>query len=226
MIEVKNLKKSFSNLKILDGISFKVRKGEIATLLGPSGCGKTTLTRILADLLPHDDGDVSIGAEVGLMFQEPRLLPWRTVKENISLGLELQDKTIDDGKIEELLKLVDLYDFKDSYPSELSGGMKQRVALARTLVIEPRILIMDEPLSALDPVTRKMLQDKILKIHRKKKLTTLFVTHSIEEAIRLGDKIIVFSQRPTKVKGIIKNDGNAARRKVKCIIYYKNSFRL
>lgn len=218
MIKVSNLRKSFGKLKVLDGIDFKIKKGELVSFLGPSGCGKTTLIRILADLLQHDDGNISVGAEVGVMFQEPRLLPWRTVKENISLGLELQDKTIDNEKIEEMLKLVDLYDFKDMYPSELSGGMKQRVALARTLVTEPRILLMDEPLSALDPITRKMLQNKILKIHKKKKLTTLLVTHSIEEAARLGNRIIVLSQRPTKVKGIIKNDGNAVRRKVERII--------
>ena len=213
MIKVTNLKKSFGNLRVLDGINFKVRKGELVTVLGPSGCGKTTLIRILADLLPYEEGNISIGEDVGIMFQEPRLLPWRTVKENISLGLELQDKQVSENVMEKMLRLVDLYDFKDSYPFELSGGMKQRTALARTLITEPKILLMDEPLSSLDTITRKRLQDTICEIHKKKKLTILFITHSIEEAIRLGNRIIILSQKPTKISGII-NNGNKARRKI------------
>jgi len=129
MIEVEGLKKSFDSLKVLDGISFKVKSGELVTVLGPSGCGKTTLIRILAGLLPFDDGNIFVNGEIGVMFQEPRLLPWRTVEKNISLGLELQDKPINSSKIDEMLKFLDLYDFKNFYPSELSAGMKQRVAL-------------------------------------------------------------------------------------------------
>ncbi len=219
MIEVSNLKKNFGKLKIIDDISFRVEKGEFVAVLGPSGCGKTTLIRILAGLIPHDNGDARIASKnTGVMFQEPRLLPWRTVTENVSLGLELQDKMIEKGKIEKVLEMVELQDFKDYYPSELSGGMKQRVALARTLIIDPEILLMDEPLSALDAITRKRLQDKILEISRKKKLTILFVTHSIEESIYLGDRIIVFSQRPTKIKGVIKNDGRRVKEKIEKIM--------
>ncbi len=219
MIEVSNLKKNFGKLKIIDDISFRVEKGEFVAVLGPSGCGKTTLIRILAGLIPHDNGDARIASKnTGVMFQEPRLLPWRTVTENVILGLELQDKMIEKGKIEKVLEMVELQDFKDYYPSELSGGMKQRVALARTLIIDPEILLMDEPLSALDAITRKRLQDKILEISRKKKLTILFVTHSIEESIYLGDRIIVFSQRPTKIKGVIKNDGRRVKEKIEKIM--------
>jgi ABC-type nitrate/sulfonate/bicarbonate transport system ATPase subunit len=218
MIEVEGLKKSFDSLKVLDGISFKVKSGELVTVLGPSGCGKTTLIRILAGLLPFDDGNIFVNGEIGVMFQEPRLLPWRTVEKNISLGLELQDKPINSSKIDEMLKFLDLYDFKNFYPSELSAGMKQRVALARTLIIEPTVLLMDEPLSALDPVTRRKLQDKILEIHKEKKLTILFVTHSVEEAIYLGNRIIIFSQKPTKIKAIIKNHGKSVRKKIESIM--------
>lgn len=217
MIEVKNLKKSFGKLKILDDISFKVKKGEFVTILGPSGCGKTTLIRILANLTQYDSGNVFIGKGIGIMFQEPRLLPWRNVKENICLGLELQEKKIEENKVEGILKLIELHDTGNCYPYELSGGMKQRIALARTLITEPKILLMDEPLSALDHMTRKRLQDKLLEIHKKKKLTILFVTHSIDEAIRLGNKIIIFSQKPTKIKGMIKNN-NKTKRKIKRIM--------
>ncbi|MFH0832613.1 MAG: ABC transporter ATP-binding protein [Candidatus Aenigmatarchaeota archaeon] len=211
MIDVKNVTKSFGKLEILDKISFKVERGELVTVLGPSGCGKTTIARIIAGLLQHDDGSVYTKGRIGIMFQEPRLLPWRTVSENIILGIDLQEREIDKENVDEVLRLVDLHDFKDSYPSELSGGMKQRVALARTLITEPEVLVMDEPLSALDSMTRKTLQKKILEIHKRRRLTTLFITHSMEEAALLGDRIILFSKRPAKIKGVIKNGRNARK---------------
>ncbi len=201
-LKVKNLHKSFGSLEVIKNLNLSIRENEFGCILGVSGCGKTTLIKILAGLLPYDNGDISIKNHysVSVMFQESRLLKWRTVKENISLGLELKNEEINEGKIDEMLKLVGLLEFKDTFPNTLSGGMQQRVALARTLLLEPKILLMDEPLSSLDPRTRRRLQAEILRIKKQRDITMLFVTHSVEEAIYLGDRIFVLSERPTKVK--------------------------
>lgn len=207
MISVKGVKKSFEELRVLDSITFDVEKGELVCILGPSGCGKTTLIRILAGLIPQDGGEVFMNSgKIGIMFQEPRLVKWRTVEENVALGLELRGEEVDFKKIENLLEMVDIRDFADSFPNKLSGGMKQRAALARTLAISPEILLMDEPLSALDPVTRGVLQEKILEIHKLQKITALFVTHSIDEAVKMGRRIIVLSGKPTVIKEIISSE--------------------
>jgi len=200
------IEKSFGNLKVLNGISFDVKKGRCVSILGPSGCGKSTLLRILAGLMKHDNGTVEIKSKnIGIMFQEPRLLHWRNVKQNISIGLELKGMQIDEEKINCLLDIIGLKDYGEFYPNQISGGMKQRVALARTLATEPDVLLMDEPLSALDYNTRKDLQNRIMSIQKEKKLTTLFVTHSIEEAKMMGDETIVLSQKPTVIQKILKN---------------------
>lgn len=201
-----NIEKSFGSLKILDGVSFEANKGEIVSIFGPSGCGKTTLLRIIAGLITPENGKILLKSEnIGMVFQEPRLLHWRTVRENISLGLELKCMSFGKEKIDSLINLVELDGFGDYYPHKLSGGMKQRVAIARALATDPDVLLMDEPLNSLDQNTRKKLQNTILKICDEKKIIAVFVTHNIEEAEKMGDRIIVLSQKPSTILGIAKS---------------------
>jgi ABC-type nitrate/sulfonate/bicarbonate transport system ATPase subunit len=186
-------------------------------ILGPSGCGKTTFLRIIASLIPFDQGTIRVGnqdilknrdylKDIAMVFQEPRLLPWRTARENVRLSLELKKGNIDDQDkqgIENAIALVGLSQFGSAFPHELSGGMRQRIALARALVTQPKILLMDEPLTGLDLRTREELQDEIINIWTKKRITLVLVTHDSEEAIHLADRIIVLSSRPTHIKGVI-----------------------
>ncbi len=214
---VKDLRKNFGKLDVLGGISFNVERGELVCILGPSGCGKTTVLRIVAGLLPYEDGTVLVEGldirrnreplnDVSVVFQEPRLLPWRDARQNVNLSLELRHNDqsgADITAVDEALGLVGLSDFKTSYPHELSGGMRQRVSLARAIVTEPKILLMDEPLTGLDLRNREELQDEIIRIWREKKVTLMLVTHDPAEAIHMADRIIVLSGRPTRIKGII-----------------------
>jgi NitT/TauT family transport system ATP-binding protein len=214
---VKDLRKGFGKLGVLDGISFSVEYGELVCILGPSGCGKTTILRIAAGLIPFDSGTVLINGEdirknrdcfknVSVVFQEPRLLPWRTARQNVNLSLELRKDGHDEGDlgaVDAALSMVGLSEFTGAYPHELSGGMKQRVSLARAIVTEPEILFMDEPLTGLDLRNREELQDEIVRIWSQKKVTLLLVTHDPAEAIRMADRIIVLSGRPTRIKSII-----------------------
>lgn len=217
-IEVDGLCKSYGELKVLNGVSFKVREGEFCCILGPSGCGKTTLLKILARLTPFNGGLVrvlgrdvatSMPPDLAMVFQEPRLLKWRTVRGNVELALQLRKGRLegaDRGLIEEALRKVGLANYLNSYPHELSGGMRQRVALARALVVKPRLLLLDEPLTGLDVKTRKELQDEILKIWSRNGLTILFVTHDPAEAAYLAQRIVVFSDKPTRVKEVVEVD--------------------
>ena len=214
---VKDLRKDFGALGVLADVSFSVRRGELVCILGPSGCGKTTLLRIAAGLIPFDSGTVLIGGEdirqnrdylknVSVVFQEPRLLPWRTARQNVRLSLEMRRGGQGEGNpgvVDSALALVGLSEFTKSYPHELSGGMKQRVSLARAIVTEPEILFMDEPLTGLDLRNREELQDEIVRIWSQKKVTLLLVTHDPAEAIHMADRIIVLSERPTRIKSII-----------------------
>ena len=216
-LRVENLTKNYNHLSVLDGMSFRVDAGELICILGPSGCGKTTLLRIIANLIPFDGGDISIYGEslsqlqsrprsIGVVFQEPRLLPWRNTRDNIRLHFELNADKItpqDEEAVDNTLALVGLSDFSRAFPRELSGGMKQRVALARTLVARPQLLLMDEPLTGLDIRTREELQDEIVNIWLQKKIGLVWVTHDPNEAIYLADRIIVFSGRPAHIKSII-----------------------
>jgi NitT/TauT family transport system ATP-binding protein len=217
---VKDLRKGFGALSVLDGVSFSVARGELVCILGPSGCGKTTLLRIAAGLIPFDSGEVLIdGADiredwdylknVSVVFQEPRLLPWRSARQNVRLSLELRKNAHDQrdlAAVDSVLALVGLAEFADSYPHELSGGMKQRVSLARAIVTEPAVLLMDEPLTGLDLRNREDLQDEIVRIWSRKKITLMLVTHDPTEAIHMADRIIVLSGRPTLIKSIINVD--------------------
>lgn len=200
-------------LPVLGGVSFDVRPGEIVSLIGESGCGKTTMLRIVQGLIAADSGAILIdghpvagpGRDRGFVFQQAGLLPWRTAAENVGFGLELQGlpKAARIRRTEELLELVGLAHAGRRYPHELSGGMQQRIGLARALAIDPAILLMDEPFSALDAQTRETLQIELMRIHEKVDKTTLFVTHDLDEAVYLSDRVVVLAARPGRVKRVL-----------------------
>lgn len=193
----------------LEDASLQIEAGEFVSLVGPSGCGKSTLLRLIAGLEPPTDGEVRVvdhvvsgpPEQVGLMFQEARLLPWRTATENVLLPIELHERVTDAWKqrAAELLELVGLTGFGKSLPSELSGGMQQRVALARVLIQDPDIMLLDEPFGALDEFTREQLDMELLRVWSEMKKTVVFVTHSIPEAVLLSDRILVMSGRPGRI---------------------------
>lgn len=200
----------------LENINLEVEDKDFVCFIGPSGCGKTTLLRIISGLDKPDEGEVylddnkieSPGPDRGMVFQEYSLFPWKTVVDNIIFGPQMggikKKDALEDA--EKYLELVGLQQFRDSYPYELSGGMKQRVAIARALANEPSVLLMDEPFGALDAQTRNILQQELLGIWQKKHITVLFVTHSVDEAVFLADKIVLMSARPGKIKEIINVD--------------------
>ncbi len=200
-----------SETNAIDNISFCVNKGEFVGLVGPSGCGKTTLLSIISGILVPSRGQVLIegkstkdkNAVIGYMFQRDLLFPWRTIWQNVNLGAELKHNKNTAQKATALLKKYGIYDFKDKYPHELSGGMRQRVALIRTLVLNPQILLLDEPFGALDYQTRQNVIDDISGIIKNENTTSLLVTHDITEAICMCDKVIVLSKRPSQVKKVI-----------------------
>ena len=189
-------------------------ESEFLTIVGPSGCGKSTLLNIIAGLLKPSYGEIIVDGksindkppQIGYMFQKDNLFDWLTVWDNVILGLKIQNSVTEQKirKIEDMLKLYHLWEFKNHYPKELSGGMRQRVALIRTLGINPRFLILDEPFSALDYQTRLSISDEVFKIIKKEKKTTIMVTHDISEAISMSDRIIVLSKRPAIIKKDIK----------------------
>lgn len=191
---------------VLNDISFFINKGEIVSIVGPSGCGKSTILNIIANLEKPSSGNVSIQGKIGYMFQKDNLLNWRNVYKNITLGLEIQKKLTKDNldNIDSLLNKYDLNDFKYFYPKQLSGGMKQRVALIRTLALNPDILLLDEPFSALDYQTKLNVQEDVYKIIKNEQKTTILVTHDISEAIAMSDVVIVLSSRPASIKKILK----------------------
>lgn len=198
----------------LQGLDLEVGKGEFLSLVGPSGCGKSTFLNVLLGLLKPDGGNIHLdgkkitgpGQERAMVFQEFGLLPWRTVLANVELGLELKGVPAParHQRSSELIKLVGLNGFEQHYPHELSGGMKQRVGLARALATDPEVLLMDEPFAALDAQTRDLMQLELLQIWDRAKKTVLFVTHSIEEAAYLSDRVIIMTARPGRTKNILK----------------------
>ena len=203
-IEFNKVNKTFISEKeitsVLKDISFKVNQGEIVAIVGPSGCGKTTLLNLISGLIKPDDGNILIHGKIGYMFQKDNLFEWRNVYKNITLGLEINKKEINKSKIDEILKKYGLYEFKEYYPKQLSGGMRQRVALIRTLILNPDILLLDEPFSSLDYQSKIIVQEDIYKIIKESKKTTLIVTHDISEAIALADYVYVLSKRPSTIK--------------------------
>ncbi|MBT2645712.1 ABC transporter ATP-binding protein [Bacillus sp. ISL-34] len=217
-LTIDGIEKSFKNekkesIKVLDKINIEVEKGSFVSIVGPSGCGKSTLLYLIAGLDKADVGEIRVagkkvvkpGPERVVVFQEAGLFPWLTVLENVTYGLKLKKIPNEQAKAKalDILKMVHLSRYVDSYPHQLSGGMKQRVAIARALVMEPDILLMDEPFSALDEQTRMVLHKELLEIWRKTKVTIFFVTHNIREAVQLSEKIIVFATRPGKIKETI-----------------------
>jgi NitT/TauT family transport system ATP-binding protein len=213
-IQVRGVEKTFAvgaqKIVALQDIDLDIRKGEFVCLLGPSGCGKSTLLNAVAGFQPPTKGTVTVdgrtitepGPDRGMVFQEYALFPWMTVAQNVAFGLEIKGMAKADiaGRVEWLLQKLHLQDFRNRFPKDLSGGMRQRVAIARVLALDSPILLMDEPFGALDALTRRTLQDELLRIWEEVGKTILFVTHSIEESIYLADRIIVMTYRPGTIK--------------------------
>ncbi len=222
-LKVTNVGLTFHNqrtkrsLRVLDGISFGVREGELVSIVGPSGCGKSTLLAGVDGLVGFDVGEIRIddqvvtkpGPDRGVVFQHDSLFPWRTVRQNVSYGLEIQ-KTLPPGEIAcralQFIELVGLKGFEDSFPNELSGGMRQRVNIARALAVDPELLLLDEPFAALDAQTREFMQFELLRILGRAQKTGLFITHQIDEAIFLSSRVVVLSARPARVKEVVEID--------------------
>jgi NitT/TauT family transport system ATP-binding protein/sulfonate transport system ATP-binding protein len=199
-------------IRALDGLSLEVAAGEMVALIGPSGCGKSTLLRLIAGLETPDEGDLRVGsakitgpsAERGLMFQDPNLFPWLSVRRNIQAGLVARGVLHRHrGEVGEFLDLVGLEAFANHYPHQLSGGMAQRAALARALINHPKVLLLDEPLGALDQFTRMRMQDEVLRLWRARGTTMVLVTHDIDEAIYMCDRIVVLTPRPGRIERVI-----------------------
>jgi len=209
-LAVKSLSKSFGALEALRGIDIEVERGGFVSVVGPSGCGKTTFLRIVAGLEPASAGEVRLdgrivhkpGGDRGFVFQTDSLLPWRTVLANALIGPEVAGRAGAAARARtlDLLKLVGLDGFEQYYPRQLSGGMRQRVNLARALAIDPEILLMDEPFSSLDAQTREIMQTELLRIWEEGRKTVLFVTHQIDEAVFLSDRVLVFARRPGRLQ--------------------------
>ena len=214
-ISIKNVSKQFEDVLALNGFSLDIKPGSFVSLIGPSGCGKSTLLRIIGGLETATDGVIYLdgkeikkpGSDRGFAFQGSNLFPWLTVEKNIAFGLKARHIYKDKKKdVEEYIKLVGLDGFEKSFPHQLSGGMQQRASLARALVGHPSVLLLDEPLGALDAFTRINLQDEILRIWKKYNMTMVMVTHDVDEAIYMSDQVVVMSARPSKVEAVIDID--------------------
>ncbi|GAB6390880.1 MAG: ABC transporter ATP-binding protein, nitrate/sulfonate/bicarbonate transport system [Treponematales bacterium] len=227
VIEIKELRKSFPQnegeaIAVLDDVNLHFDPGEFIALIGPSGCGKSTLLRVIAGLTQADSGGIFVdgvpvagpGFERGLVFQDPTLFPWMTIYENIAYGLRSRGAyQKEKRRIPGYFKLVGLEGFEKSYPHHLSGGMAQRAALARALVNDPKVLLLDEPLGALDAFTRMNMQDEILNIWKERRQTIVMVTHDVDEAIYMASRIVVMSARPAKIERVITVEIGRPRRR-------------
>jgi NitT/TauT family transport system ATP-binding protein len=212
-IRVEHLCKSYGDRPVFTDVSFDVAEGEIVSIVGPSGCGKTTLLRCVVGLLPPTDGSVTITGKlvteppegVAMVFQHFGLFPWKTVAANIAYGLTVKGQRRKDWEpqVAELVKLVGLEGFEKSYPYQLSGGMQQRAGLARALAIEPSVLVMDEPFASLDAQTRDVLQLELLRIWEARRTAMMFVTHSIDEAVLMGDRVVILRGKPSAIFDIV-----------------------
>ena len=212
-LTVRDLSKTFNNLNVLQNISIDIQKGEFISIVGPSGCGKTTFLRIVAGLEHASGGEARLDGRVidepdnhrGFVFQQDNLLPWRNVLDNTMIGPEIGGNANAETRRNAmaLLRLVGLAGFEKYYPRQLSGGMRQRVNLARALAVDPEILLMDEPFSALDAQTREIMQTELLRIWEEGRKTVLFVTHQIDEAVILSDRVVVFARRPGRIQAIV-----------------------
>ena len=225
-LEVSGVGKDYL-IPVLDSVSFAAEAGEFVCLLGPNGCGKTTLLRIVGGIEPATRGRVVVDGlpvvadqhhhrHVGVVFQEDRLLPWLSLRDNVALvltplGLDIAERA---ARADRYLKLVGLAGFETYYPARVSGGMRQRAAIARALATEPDLLLMDEPFGALDAQNRRIMQNEVRRIWRETGRTILFVTHSIEEAVTIGTSLVMLSARPSRVRELIRNDGRGDRAKL------------
>jgi NitT/TauT family transport system ATP-binding protein len=197
-VVLRGARRSFGDVVALDGIDLTVNEGEFVALIGPSGCGKSTLLRLVAGL-DQGEGEVSVDrSSIAYVFQDAHLLPWRTVTDNVALPLQLRGKPNDEA-VRRALKEVDLVDAADRYPAQLSGGMRMRASIARALVTEPRLLLMDEPFAALDELTRNRLDERLRALWKTRGLTVMFVTHAIFEATFLATRAVVLTKRPARI---------------------------
>ena len=209
VLKIENVSKKYQapngEIEALKKIDFTLKEGEFLSIIGPSGCGKSTILSIIAGLESKDNGEIKIDGKIGYMLQKDSLLEWRTIYSNIMFGLEVQKNRTKENEeyAIQLLKKYNLYDFKDKYPNQLSGGMRQRAALIRTLAIKPKILLLDEAFSALDYQTRIMVTKDIYDILKNEHISALIVTHDISEAISMSDRIVILSNRPAQVKDIM-----------------------
>jgi NitT/TauT family transport system ATP-binding protein len=210
-IEARGLGKAYGAVTALDGLDLDARSGELVSIVGPSGCGKSTLLYIVGGFVESDAGSVTVGGAPvtgpdpsrGIVFQEFALFPWKTVLGNVAYGLRGMPRRERAEKARRYIELVKLGGFERAYPKQLSGGMKQRVALARSLIMDPAVLLMDEPFGAVDAQTRVVLQRELLQIWERTRMTVLFVTHSVEEALLLADRVYVLTSRPARVKDVV-----------------------
>lgn len=215
-IEVRDLTKKFGDLTVLDHIDFNVAEGEFLAIVGPTGCGKTTFLNCLSKLIPTTYGDIFINGEVAnpkkhnisFVFQEPTCMPWRTVQENVAYGMEVKKFPREkiQEKLDEILGLVGLKDTANLFPNQVSGSMLQRIAVARAFAVNPDLLLMDEPYGQLDVKLRFYLEDELVKLWKELKSTVIFITHNIEEAVYVAERILVLSNKPTKIKAEVKVD--------------------
>lgn len=231
MIRVEGLSKFYDDLQVLKDIDLQIEEGQFVSLIGPSGCGKSTLINIISGLDKASKGKVFIDDEKVegtntdriMVFQNAALFPWLNVFENVAFGLRNLSKSSDEikFKVEEILKKVHLYKFKDKYPHQLSGGMKQRVSIARSVVMDPKILLMDEPFSALDEQTRMLLHNELQQIWMETKKTIIFVTHNIREAVKLSDRVVIMGARPSGIIEDIAIEIEHPRQSTDSKIFYK-----
>ncbi len=215
-VVVKNLTKSFGDLLVLDDISFSVKAGEFLCIVGPTGCGKTTFLNSLTKIIPVNSGEILIDGELvdpkkhdlAYIIQEYSTMPWLTVEQNIAYGLQIKkmDKETIKSRVEEAIEMVNLQEFRNFYPSELSASMLQRVVIARAFATQPAVLLMDEPYGQLDLNLKYKLEDELLKLWHKTKTTVIFITHNIEEAVYLSDRILILTNKPTHIKTELMND--------------------
>jgi ABC-type nitrate/sulfonate/bicarbonate transport system ATPase subunit len=215
-IEVRNLTKKFGDLLVLDEISFNVGEGEFLSIVGPTGCGKTTFLNTLSKLIPSTSGDIFIDGEIAdpkkhhlsFVFQEPTCLPWRTVRENVAYGMEVKHvpKAQMEQKLDQIMGMVGLADCADLYPNQISASMLQRIAVARAFAVNPDLLLMDEPYGQLDVKLRYYLEDELVRLWEQLKSTVIFVTHNIEEAVYVSERILILSNKPAKIKAEVKVD--------------------
>lgn len=214
MIRVQNIEKVYpGGTQALADVSLEIYAGQFVSLLGPSGCGKSTLLSMMARLDTPTAGTINVDGNPGVVFQEAGLFPWRSVRDNVAFGLQMKgiDKQTCRAKADEALKQVHLSRFADAFPHQLSGGMRQRASIARALVLDPALLLMDEPFGALDAQTRSLLQEELLTLWQRTQKTVVFVTHSLDEALLLSDRIVLLSARPGKVVADINVDAPRPR---------------